>query len=620
MSKNEKIIHQFLDYYFKNPKKEYQKDEIPQYKFLIDKGILVENILDSNILEIKSDSTDLLETVLEIVEFKTGKKLPLKPSEAFLFIKLFEDNLREEYKPHFYNSYDSVIKKFKIFVLSLLFKKGVKIKEFLFSLSDENREHHLYNFERIFFEFLPKSDYNEKEIFEICNQANSKYAEHDIILFLRNSFEQDKNFGNKLLNYALRNNVTIRFITDLLIGGYNSGDISLFSKIIELQKENISECLFILGRLDFKNQSDVDKAFKLLKNLDFENLEIAIQQSYLLRNIIVNNNTSENTRQKSFRKYVNLIEKGNENIRNAVFQDVTFIEKFESEKYQLLHCYLSNSGNFEVIKHFFYHFEDPKYIFDIMMRLFNITPNFRFSIDLFENGILNAWNKDTAQTQKEILNLFKQHPAFGILAIKIIFSGHFNILFVDLIKLEKAEYQINAIDSICKHPHSFDKLLPLILPLRNSKFKKVREYLQIQLAQKVFHSYHDTIHKQIEQALSNSKKDKEFLKPISKALDDYHTLKKLKESINDLNPYENEKDLMDLYYRLEHEEHAKSMKSARNGKGTFMEAIKSNIIVRGNSFKFDEGEPTPLARIESKMLIDGSSYLNPDLYESNLNF
>ena len=47
--------------------------------------------------------------------------------------------------------------------------------------------------------------------------------------------------------------------------------------------------------------------------------------------------------------------------------------------------------------------------------------------------------------------------------------------------------------------------------------------------------------------------------------------------------------------------------------------VKSSIIVRGNSFKFDDREPTLLAKIESSMLIDGSSYLNPDLYEHNLN-
>ena len=272
-----------------------------------------------------------------------------------------------------------------------------------------------------------------------------------------------------------------------------------------------------------------------------------------------------------------------------------------------------------MVKEFFDLINDPVYIFDIMMRLFNTSPNYRFSLSLFENGIRHVWNTNQEETEKHILNLFKQHSTFGILGVKVIFSAYLGIFQVDLLKLDKIEYQINAIDNICKNPHSFDKLLPLILPLRNSKFKQVREHLQKHLAQKVFNSYHGAIYNQIESSIGKNKKDKEFIKPIKKALEDYHKLKDLKESINDLNPNENERDLMDLYYRLEHEAQAKMMNKVNSGKGTFMEMMKTSIIVRGNSFKFNEEKPTPMGRYESSMLIDGSSYLNPDLYEHNLN-
>lgn len=612
-------ILDFLDYYFKTPKKQYHKNEIPLHKTLVESGVLYENNSDEELLELNNSSTDLLDAVLKIAEFKTNKKLPVDLSEAFIFIKEFENILREEYKPPFHNSYDLITKKFRTYIISVLCQHGVNVKDFLLSLNNEERENHLFTFERSFFDFLPTSNYSEKEIFEICNQINTKFAEHDVILFLRNSFAQDINFGNKLLKYALKNNIKARFISDLLIGAYNSRSLSNIDEVINLKDKNIIECLFVLGRLDFNNELDVEKAFALIENVELENLEIAYNQSYLIRNIIENKFTTDVIRQKAFKLYVDFIENGTSEIRESVFSDIHSIENHELEKYNLLHFYLSKSGNFAVIKNFFYNFNDPKYVFDLMMRLFNTTPDFRFSIDLFEDGIIHAWNTNILQTEEQILNLFKQHPAFGILALKVILCSHFNILFVDLLKLDKSDYQINAINNICKYPHSFDTLLPLVLPLRNSKFKNVRQHLQTQLAEKVFLSYHDIIYNQIKDTMGNSKKDKDFLLPITKALNDYHTLKKSKESINDLNPYENERDLMDLYYRLEHEEQAKAMKRVDKGKGTFLESIKSNIIVRGNSFRFDEREPTRLAKIESKMLIDGISYLNPDLYENNLN-
>ena len=81
------MITDFLDYYFKVPKKEYRKNEIPQHKILIEGGVLYEDNLDKNILKINNSSTELLSAVLKIAEIKTNKKLPVDISEAFIFIQ-----------------------------------------------------------------------------------------------------------------------------------------------------------------------------------------------------------------------------------------------------------------------------------------------------------------------------------------------------------------------------------------------------------------------------------------------------------------------------------------------------------------------------------------------------
>lgn len=614
------IIRAFLDYYFNTRKSQFSKNEIPQYKELIELGILYKIDTERGILELEQNSNKLQDIVLTIAIEKLKKELPHDISEAFKFVDEFEDTLKKEYNcERIINSFNHIIWGFKGFVLYNLHIKGLDIKNFLLSLDKDNRGKHLFSFERSFFDFLPNSNYSEGEIFEIFNQIDNKYTEHDIIMFLRNSFKRNLSFGNTLLKYALENNVKERFVSDLLIGSYNSEDLTAIDKAIDLRKKNFSECLFVLGRLDFKNEIDVEKAYNQIGNLELENIEIAHQQSYLIQNIIENRNANETILKKSFKFYSVFLIKGTDKIRKSVLHDIYLIKEFESEKYGLLNLYLSKTGDFAVIRRFFYHFFDPLYIFDIMVRLFNKDPDYNFPMDLFENGIGEVWSKNQTKTEEAILNLFKQHAVFGILGVKTILSSHFNIYHIDLLKLDKAEYQLNAINSLCKHPHSFDKLLPLILPLRNSKLKDVREHLQNNLAKKVFNSYHETIYKQIESSIGKTKRDKEFLIPIKKALDDYYTLKELKESINDINPYENERDLMDLYYRLEHEAHAKMMNEVNAGKGTFMEMVKTNIIVRGNSFKFDDKEPTPLSLIKSSMLIDSSSYLNPDLYDYKLN-
>lgn len=82
-STKNQILIEFLDYYFKVPKKQYLKSEISHYKSLIEIGILCENDLNNSILEIDNSSIKLLDTILEFAEIKTNKKLPIDLSEAF---------------------------------------------------------------------------------------------------------------------------------------------------------------------------------------------------------------------------------------------------------------------------------------------------------------------------------------------------------------------------------------------------------------------------------------------------------------------------------------------------------------------------------------------------------
>jgi len=615
------FIKDFLDYYFQTRKSRYFKKDISQYKALIDCGILSEIEGNKEVLEIVGDAIELQKVVFETAIKKLKKELPNDISEAFKFVDEFDDALKKEYNcERVINSFSTLIRGLRGYILYILHKRGVNIKSFLLSINEENRGNHLYFLEVSFFNFLSFFNYSEEEIFEILvGLWSNDTKRHDVITGLRELPSRNLKKSKLLLKYAYKNDKSQHFIPELLIGLYNAGETSSIEKIIELKDKNIIASLGVLGRLKYKNEEDIGKAFNQIVNIEFENIEIANQQSYLIRNIIENEHTTSNIRENAFKLYVQFLQNGADEVIERVLFDIRLINGNEARKYELLHLYLSKTGNFNIMKEFFNRINDPAYIFDIMMRLFNITPNYRFSLSLFENGIRHVWNTNQEETEKHILNLFKQHNAFGILGVKVIFSAYLGIFQVDLLKLDKVEFQINAINSICKHPHSFDKLLPLILPLRNSKLKKVREHLQKHLAQKVFSSYQKAIYKQIESSISKNKKDKEFIKPIKKALKDYNKLKELKNSINDLNPYENERDLMDLYYRLEHEQNAKVMDEAKHGKGTFMEMVKTSIIVRGNSFKFNEKEPTPMAKFESSMLIDGSSFLNPDLYEHNLN-
>lgn len=618
---NEKIIS-FLEIYFQKRNSIFLKNEIPQHKELIEIGVLYE--IDNDTLSINNSSIELQKNILKIAESKLNKKLPSEIPDAFNFIEQFVAFLKKEFNCEgVLNSFDKIRKGLKLHILLVLYKAGVNINDFLLLLNENDfNNKQLRSFIKFYFSFLPHSNYSEEEIFHTINivWANGN-KRHDIIVGLRNYSKINFIKSNNLLEYALKENVNPAFVTHLLIGLYNSHNSYSLIKIIELRELPSKNLIYVLGRLEYKNAKDVEKAFKYIGDLDFKNKDIANNQSYLLTNLIDNKYSTTILCNKVFKLYSDFLNNSTEEISHNIIRDIMNLktDNYDNIKYKLLHIYLTKTKNFTIFKVFFTELKDPKYIFDLMIKLFQKKPDYRFSLKFFQNGIRHSWNTNYEETEKNVLNLFTGNPLFGILALKIILSKHYGIFNINLLKLDKSEYQINAINIICNHPHSFDTLLLLILPLRNSNHKEVREELQKSLAKKVFASYHEFIFNQIKENIGNTKKDKEFLKPIKKALDNYNKLKGLKASIDDLNPNENEKDLIDLYKRVEHEQNAKMMKKIHQGEGTFMEHMKSSIIVRGNSFKFNDDPPTILTKHESNLLIDRNSYLNPDLYEYNLN-
>jgi hypothetical protein len=620
--KQEKAIYDFINQYLKEQKLQYSKKEIPQHAVLIDIGVLYEVKQNKDVLEFASNSINLQRVVLELAESKLKTTLPNDIFEAFKFINEFDDALRKEYDcERIINSFSTLMRGLRGYVLLTLHNRGVDIKSFILNIDEENRGFSLHYLEGAFFDFLHHYDFTERDFFEIFKTLwERSERNHSVRTGLRKIPNKDLKKSIALLDFAYQNKEPLEIIAELLIGLYNAGETSTLSKIIDLKTKDNILCLNTLSRIEYESEKDANKAFEQIGELAFKDALLARQQSFLVSNIIKNETSTKSIKQQAFKCWQEFLENGENEILNQIFQDINFLDGYESDKYGLLHIYLAKTKNFHVIKDFFsYRFNDPAYVFDIMMRSYNARPDYRFPMEFFENGIGHGWNTNQAETEKHILNLFKQGSAFGVLGVKTIFSAYLGIFQVDLTKLDEAEHQATAIESICKHPHSFDVLLPLILPLRHSKLKGVRKHLQEHLAYKVFKTYHGILYDQINEILGNGKDDKAFLKPIKKALNDYEKLKELKESIDDLNPYQNEGRLMDLYRRLEHEAQAKMMKEVNQGKGTFMEMAKNTIIVRGNSWMIREGDVSPLGKVESKIQIDSNSYLNPDLYEHNLN-
>ncbi|MDQ1771020.1 hypothetical protein GQR60_11510 [Labilibaculum sp. A4] len=622
MTKLETNIYLIIEILLKENRMLFNKSEIGDCKELISVNILKESEDNIDILVLTPNEL-FYEHLLMFIETQVGKQFPLEFSGAFKCINDFKENKRKEYKINIVNAYDKVIKGLKTYVLNKFKREDIADpREFLITLKDiEKKENHLYSFERVFMNFLPYSGYSAKEIAEMCIQLwDKENLNSSIINFLREYGSINTEKANDLLIDLNSRNSPLRIASHLLIGLYDAGDRKALEVGIKLKEVDCQESLFVLARIKYANEIDIENIFKSVFPLNFEDENVASEQSYLLFNLINSSASSEEIKAKSFQALVNFIEKGTDKVLDIVFHGIsTYLDDFEADKYNLMLMYLSKTKKIKILNRFFDNFKNPQYIFNYIIANFENNPQFRFKIELFRNGISQAWQTNQVATENIILNLFKEHPLFSILAVKIIQSSHHGVYNVNLLKLKEEEAQINAIKGICKSPICFDELIPILLELRKSKFKKTREFLQRRLSEKVFYSYHESIFKLIEKEISDSEEDQEFIKPIKESLDNYYEVKKIKESVKDIDPRENESDLMEFYYRLEREENAKAMDQAKNQKGFLSQIAKNIVIVRGNSWKHGEQESRPLADIRSEMLVDAECYLNPDLYEINLN-
>lgn len=382
-------------------------------------------------------------------------------------------------------------------------------------------------------------------------------------------------------------------------------------------KSDVVGGLRLLCGIPFLSKTQLEEAYALSKTILVIDSKNAHSKSFLLCKLVENRFAPKDIINSCFQDLISMLESENQEIVDAAFSSIHYsLTGFEQEKYSLLHIYLNGTNKIAVLRDFFYHFHDPRYIFDIMVRMYEVQ-GFRLSMSLFTNTIEHFWSSATVETETQILNLFSQKE-FGMLAIKIMTSPSSYTYPVDLLKLTSKDEQKNAIECICRYPHSIDTLLPILLKLRTSTHKEVKAFLQSKLAELVFETYHSSLLKLIEKEITSSAADKKFIAPLKKALQAYNVMKEFKNGVKDINPWENEKDLIDLYYRLEHETQAVMMKDSQKD-SSFLSMLKNTTIVRGNAWKHEDDDLVrPLAHIQTSTLIDSRAYKNPLAYEQEL--
>lgn len=598
----------------------------PSEKLISSKHIIWDN--DLNLYSINLHSSIVNFELLSIAEERLNVQFPINISEALKFVDDFEEEIKKPQTNVTWAGLVELKSNFKTYILVKLHNEyNINIVEFLKSLpkKEEKRENHLYSFEDLFFKALPYLEIKTTKLLEIIKENYSiNYNDHYIIDFCRSLGKKNSQLASDLYE-LIKSDEFNKFgvlASLLLVGLYNNGDDTAFDKAKKLFLDNEKQSISFFARIKLRSIQEIKEVIKITEVVDKNNIESLFELENLYKNLLQNELINNEISEYCFKKYVELLENEDDNLRWRITHSFSYaIKGYEKERYQFLKFIISKTQNANCINRYFNNFEDPIYFFDLFIHAHNLH-GVRANIDLFKSDLEHFWSDFKEKTESHILEILSNsNKQLRIGAIKLILSPHHGSCRIDLLKLKNEEYQLRALEALTDFPHSIEELLPIILALRNSKFPKVVKYLQQRLSLLIFDAYHEYLYDLIIQNIGNTKKDIAFIKPIKKTLESYHKIKELKNSIHDLDSMANEKNLMDLYYRLEHENHAVMMNELKEGEGTFLgHFATTKIIVRGNSWKADgQSEIRPLGKFQHSAVLDGRAYKNPDLFEHNLN-
>lgn len=615
------IIDGLLELLLKHRRTQFKREDFSEIEKALKMGIIHRLDLETELYEIDMEAPTLMEAFWEMAKVKVGP-FPKNIPEVSQKIERLDEILKEEngIKANVIGTYSAILRGLHVFLLGKLEEQGVDVGTYYEDYLGHKAELkvRLFHFDRCFFRFLPRSGYPADRVLKLCKLGLANEDNYNVLDFARLLAKANFGLANEVYARIKKGDGTLLkgFRTNLAIGLYNGGMHELFEEYKERITEEPDEAFRFFQVIDKKDKKTLETIFGIVASDDRE--ENRVRKADVLSMLINHQGATKKIRQRSFDLIKSYFESENEEVKHGVLWSINYITDFEEERFGILMAYLTKTSNFKVLTNFFWRFKDPKYMYGLLRACYYQAWG-RSSISFFKEAIGHFWQVNRDASEKQIFAMFDPQRQLGLLPVEVLMCGYMNPLPVDLLKLDSEDKQINAIRCICIFPHSFDSLLPIVLKLKDSKFPKVNLYLKERLAQLIVEVYHELLFESIKGLLGTTAKDKMFLREMTKAFDRHKEIKVLKDSVDDLNPMQNERDFMDLFYNLEHERRSILMEEIHQSKDSFMSHAKRSVIVRGNAWKMPEKEEiTPLQRFAAGHWMHGNAVLNPDLFELEL--
>lgn len=618
-------INKIIETYFSDRQINLKLESLESPDELISMSIVLLDYNDPSFASLNPQSTILNKIIFEYCSKKIKLNDPKCIEDVDNIFQKFISKIQEENNINLNNPFRPISYGLYGLLLGKLRDSGFDVYSYAV---EKNKSDTMYrfndDFDQGFIFHLLSSNYSQKELFEFCNMSSLLKNNNVFRNLFKEIFRESDELAYNLYKFGAskkeyeQSEFQLRLICKL----YNSHSKELFLKIKEILAKNPTNGIHLLAFSQL-TEKHISEALNTASNC-IDDASTKEQLNNLFYNIAESQNASSLQRESAYKLWVKLLENSDTEFCHQIIHLVSLIDKEKDEiyKFNILVLYLNKTSNFSIVKNFFHQFKNPSYLYKLLSDLYQKTPGRKSNlVRLFSQPVEHLFRVNREESENYILEFFNPVYKLNTLPVDIIMIKHSSPFKVDLLKLETEEIQLAAINKFYYTTSNFDKILPILLQLRKSAFPKVKESLKAHLAELAYQVYGKLLVEWINSIVGKERGLKSFLKTINIAADLHEEERAGKFTVNDLNPFYHEKNLLELYNDLSKENQTKLMQESRDNPSFLMSHFKNSNVVRGNSVRHGDCKSTvtPLGTVSVSSMLDSRVYKNPDLLEFELN-
>jgi len=408
------------------------------------------------------------------------------------------------------------------------------------------------------------------------------------------------------------------FLPTIIIGLSHFNFEKSFGESLKLLDSPSTELQGIscLCRLNFNNKNELLRAFQVIRDHKSEDLDFLRESAFANKNFIVNDLATDEIKVKGIENIGKLIEHEDKEVVGQAVYWLSSIHGLEDEKMRYL-TILINRGIQVDFWNYFKNFESPSYLFEFVKEVY-VNLGLKASIRPFEHAFNAFYREKSKEFEIGLAELLSND--YGIIrkaGVDLLIAKHIGTYAVNLMSLNEKR-QLIVIDTLLEVPSQIKKTLPIVLQLKDSKFQEVRKFLLIKCIQLIF-AYEKLI---IEILTIHLKEESEtdliFLNKIKEVWEEHEKNLTKKRSLVELNPFINQRQLVNLYYRSEQEYQIEMKEEALKNSSIMKFGLGRNVpVIRGCAFKMEGNNDriNKMGKIENEVYIDKRYFINPAAYE-----